>query len=54
MVVHRLLVEERIHIEIEMSLVNVELWFFEFGVEETHKYFGIGDDFGVFDFGAHN
>lgn len=54
MVVNRLLVEERVHIEIEMPLVDIEFWFFEFGVEEADKYFGVGDDFRVFDFWAHN
>jgi hypothetical protein len=54
MVVDGLLVEERIHVEIEMPLIYVEFWFFKFGVEEVYKYFGVGDDFGVLDFGAHN
>jgi len=50
MVIDRLLVEERVYVEIEMSLVDIEVWFFEFGVEEADKYFGVGDNFGVFDF----
>jgi hypothetical protein len=32
MVVDGLLVEERIHVEIEMPLIYVEFWFFKFGV----------------------
>lgn len=50
MVINRLFVEERVHIEIEMPLVDIEFWFFEFRVEEADKYFRVGDDFGVFDF----